>query len=387
MNFARALALRVQTAWGRLPVGLRFGLEGWALWRLPLLVVLTVAAGTVPQAPGTTGMPPLDGPSWLWPWHRWDSGWYTRIIQDGYYYLVASPGDMSRQSSIQFFPLYPLLSRGVMVLGVPMTVATMIVSHVATVLALWGLYRLTEEKLGAGAARHAPFALLVFPTAIFLSAAYTEATLIALAVWALTFFERRQALAAGVCVALAAVTRANGAVLVAALCAAAAWKRDWRMLAACVVLPGLTLGSFSLYQYVRFGDALAVLHARNAWGVWGQPPLQLLRDYAVSTVNGGHGLEGWLDCLAPFWLLGMAIPTFRRLGPAHGLFVLGTLGPTLLSGQLWGLSRIALCAVPVYVLMGDWADKKPRLAAAFAAVSAGVLALEGFRFVNGYWTG
>ncbi len=51
-------------------------------------------------------LPYLDGPIWLDGWSEGDSGWYYGIATYGYFY---NPG---QQSSIAFFPSYPLTVRG-----------------------------------------------------------------------------------------------------------------------------------------------------------------------------------------------------------------------------------------------------------------------------------
>jgi hypothetical protein len=57
--------------------------------------------------PGNQVIPPFRGWRWLQGWAQWDSGWYSAIAQGGYGYI---PG---RQSTIAFFPAYPLLMRAV----------------------------------------------------------------------------------------------------------------------------------------------------------------------------------------------------------------------------------------------------------------------------------
>ena len=45
-------------------------------------------------------------PGWLAGWCQGDGGWYLRIAESGYFY---TPG---RQSSVAFFPVFPMLLRG-----------------------------------------------------------------------------------------------------------------------------------------------------------------------------------------------------------------------------------------------------------------------------------
>jgi hypothetical protein len=363
------------------PVGLKEAVLAFITWRLPLILLLTFTRDNLPPGPGATGMPALPN-SALAAWHRWDSGWYVRIVRDGYAFI--SPETNPCQSSIAFFPLFPMLTRGLMKLGVPMMVGNVMIANVSTLIGLWGLGTLARRFVGIDGGRRAMVALLVFPTTIFLSAAYTEPLFIALAVWGLEFFERRRPLPTALCTAAAALTRANGAVLAASICVAALAKRQWSMLAFTVAFTAATLGSFCYYQHVTFGDALAFIHARKCWGVVGQHPIDLLEAY-ISATRSGHQLEPWLDCLSALWLAVICLPAFRRLGVVYGCVVLGTLLAVVQSGQLWGMSRIATCALPGYILLARWTAGSRRVRVALAAIGMSILAIEGYRFVNGYW--
>ncbi len=69
-----------------------------------LFVVSAVGSIWLPD-PGSHVIPPFDGWRWLHGWAQWDSGWYSAIAGGGYGYI---PG---RQSTIAFFPAYPLAIR------------------------------------------------------------------------------------------------------------------------------------------------------------------------------------------------------------------------------------------------------------------------------------
>src|SRR5688572_21520650 len=53
---------------------------------------------------------------------NWDGGWYAQIAQSGYWY---HPG---AQSPVAFFPLYPLLIRGLTQAGVNLAMAATAIS-------------------------------------------------------------------------------------------------------------------------------------------------------------------------------------------------------------------------------------------------------------------
>ena len=378
----QSLCSMATLVWGSVPLGLREALVVYFTWRVPLILLLTFAQGNLPPGPAahSSALEGLDSP--LIAWHRWDSGWYVWIIRHGYGFI--RPGSGNCQSSIAFFPLFPMLSRGLSRLGVPILLADVLIANVATVFALWGLWGLARRFVpGEDGPRRALIALLVFPTSIFLSAAYTESLLLAFGTWAVLFFERRRALPCALCAGAAAIARANGILLVASLCVAAALRRQWMVLGLVTICAGATLGGFCYYQRVRFGDPLAFLHARECWGVVTSHPAEALRSYVDGAV-GGHQFEPWLDVLTAAWLVVASVPIFARLGVVYGLFTLGTVMATVQSGQLWGMARIGMCAFPVYILLAQW-TRRPRVALVLAFTGLSLLSMEGYRFVNGYW--
>src|SRR5512132_3848928 len=113
----------------------------------------------------------------LAPLARWDSVWYLTIADSGY------GGSTARAA---FFPLYPLLVRGVgTVLGGShgaLLVAAYLVSLAAFLGALTLLYRLTELELGCRLAQPTLLLLAVFPAAVYFGAPYSESLFLLLAV-------------------------------------------------------------------------------------------------------------------------------------------------------------------------------------------------------------
>ncbi|HEX5909422.1 MAG TPA: mannosyltransferase family protein, partial [Thermoleophilaceae bacterium] len=114
------------------------------------------------------------------PLARWDSVWYLSIANLGY------GGDDSPRTA--FFPLFPLLSRGVGELGGGSEAAVLVGSYVVALaalgVALYLLHRLTELELGRAAAGPAVLLLCAFPASVFLGAPYSESLFLAASVGA-----------------------------------------------------------------------------------------------------------------------------------------------------------------------------------------------------------
>lgn len=149
-------------------------------------------------------------------WERWDACWYARLATFGY----------ANDGSTAFFPLFPALERLVALNSPHVALAGMIVNLVAAVLALWGIYRLAIQDVGGAVARRTMILLATFPTAFFLLAPFSEATFLALAVWAIERARRGRWTAAAALAALIGLSRPVGGTLALPL-AWLAWRR-WR---------------------------------------------------------------------------------------------------------------------------------------------------------------
>jgi hypothetical protein len=180
--------------------------------RLGLFLVGLLSTALVPSRD------PVDVPGWpatqpseSWhhvftAWERHDALWFLRISAFGY---------RTDDASAAFFPLYPVLSRGVAnLLGNNWLLGAYIVSNVALVVGLTVLYRLTALEFSDRTARRTVLYLAVFPTAFFLYAPYTESLFLALSIGCLYAARRSAWLLAGYLGAMAALTRSTGLLLV-----------------------------------------------------------------------------------------------------------------------------------------------------------------------------
>src|SRR5689334_14988290 len=115
---------------------------------------------------------------------RWDAQWYAGIARSGYGHTVLHP-DGRHLSDYAFFPLLPLLERGVgAVSGLAYVDAGLVVAWVCTALAAWGIYAVGERVVDACTGVVLAVLWAAVPIAIVTSMAYSEALFTALAAWA-----------------------------------------------------------------------------------------------------------------------------------------------------------------------------------------------------------
>ncbi|MBE9006387.1 hypothetical protein IQ259_15285 [Fortiea sp. LEGE XX443] len=241
----------------------------WLVSRLVIIVAMQVIAPllyTSPVHPYWQPPYPLDysadfmpKPSWEL-FSHWDGKWYRKIAVAGYDY--ANDG---HQHSIAFYPLFPLIIRGVMMFGLPFEVAGTVVNNLTFLGALLLLYYWAEERHGTNVARWATAVMAWCPFSLYGTVIYTEGLFLFLTTAALRAFDNRQYFWAAVCGALASATRATGITLLPTFIFVA-W-RERRPLLAYVAGLSVALGllSFSLYCAISFKDPLAFVHAQKAW--------------------------------------------------------------------------------------------------------------------------
>ncbi|MEA2507808.1 MAG: hypothetical protein QOH48_2426 [Actinomycetota bacterium] len=144
-------------------------------------------------------------------WLKWDAVAFLRIALHGY------TSALTEQHPTAFFPLLPLLLRGLIAVGVTGAGAGLLLSAIGSFIAFWYLYRLAETELGPRCGRLTVLYLALFPSSVFLVAGYTEALFLAGAV--ASFYYARQGSWAKVPLpaAVAAASRSSGVFLLAAL--------------------------------------------------------------------------------------------------------------------------------------------------------------------------
>ena len=105
-----------------------------------------------------------------------DAGWYQSIAAHGY-------GALPR-SAIRFFPLLPLLDRGLSdVTPLTVGIASLLITNVASLLVAIGIYALVRAEFGDRAlARRTVWLMMLAPPAFVFVMGYSESVLVLLAV-------------------------------------------------------------------------------------------------------------------------------------------------------------------------------------------------------------
>jgi hypothetical protein len=295
-------------------------------------------------------------------WGRWDSAWFVRVAEQGYVH--------GWPQNPAFFPLYPILIRAGQLLWPhvsPYTVAT-VVSWLSDVPLFYALHQLVRMDFSRKMARGTLRQLALYPTAFFLSVAYSEALFMALVVGAFYCARRQQWLWSGLWALLAALTRNEGVFLVIPLGVEWWLQHGPRWHWSLVGLGGGPAGLLAYMAYLqRIGKgALDFMHAEAlGWDRRTVPPWEGLRAALGALKHNFHLVSlaftyTFIDLASAVMLLGAVVVMYTlRYRWSYilwaAIMVLIPLS-SVVSGfysPLRSTARLILPAFPLYILLAD----------------------------------
>jgi hypothetical protein len=392
-------------------------LVAWrAMWTSRLVVfasgVLAVLA--FGRAPDTQGFDPANltapfgyfGNLLAAPFARWDSVWYLAIAQGGYAH---------QQSKTAFFPLYPLITRGLGVIIDSNLIAGVLVSLICFGVALALLYELVSTELDQEIARATVMLIAFCPMSYFFSAVYSESLYLALSVGCILSARRGHWAVAGLLGGLGAASRNSGIMLMVPVVllflygpradGGAGWLRaGWRRLLpryrltwqiAWALLIPAGFAAYIGWLALKYGEGLAPFHAQQVWfrhfagpfgGVWtgavaawdglrqllhGPPPPVYFAQAGGNalTVAGQNLMLFAFLALAAVALLG----AFRMLPVAYGGYCLASLALPLsypvTPQPLASLPRYEVVLFPLFVWGARFITARRITTEAIAAVA------------------
>ena len=325
-------------------------------------------------------------------WTRWDVRHFLEIAEFGYTDARTDP------HATAFFPLWPLMIRGLAATGMSLSLAAMLLAAAASVVAVAYLYRLADEELGHGAGRRASLYLLFFPSAVFLVAGYSESLFLAGAIGAFYYARHNRWLASGMCAAVAMGARAAGVFLLCGLLLEFVRQRDFsavtlrRGLAAAAVAL-LPLVAFAAYLWQVRGDPLYFFtDQRLGWGRELSGPVEALRaTWDATRVDAGEGsltnfVVGWrveiaavaIGFLAVLWAL-----IKREWGYAG---FMGALLVFLVTSTMYlSVPRMLLSMFPIVLFLAEWTGRDTRRHETVLLVFAAIAMLGVVAFTRQAW--
>jgi Mannosyltransferase (PIG-V) len=326
---------------------------------------------SLPAKPGHTA------PSAGWAlFAQWDARFYEQIATAGYEYIADG-----NYHSLAFFPLFPLMTKAVMAVGIPFSPAGVVVNSLAFLAALWHLHAWAGELYGPREANWAAAVMALFPYSLFGTVTYTEGTFLLATTAALRSFDAGRYAFAGTWGALATLTRSPGCMLVPAMLGAWLWEKRPRAAAVAGLASGAGLFAFMVFCAVRFESPLAFVDAQKGWAkdaiYWPDVIETIVRKRGVafdSLLRAGLFVGA---AVALWW----SRARLSKSALLYGAFSLGL----FLIVNVQSIGRFIFAVAPVSLALGLILARRPRAGFGFLGVSAVVLLAFSVRWALGYW--
>jgi hypothetical protein len=302
-----------------------------------------------------------------------DAGWYQTIAAHGY-------GGLPR-SAIRFFPLLPLLDRGLSdITLLTVGITSLVITNAASLLLGIGIYVLVRSEFqDTVVARRAVWLIMLAPPAFVFVMGYSEALLVLLAVAFFVNVRRGNWWWAGLFGYLAGTARPIGCLL--AVPAVIEVIRSWRTgrwpgkvvaIVASVAGTVTYLGWVSAMYGAGFLEPLKIQQQQAHHGALADPLSTMY--HALANVVHGHHVG---DALHVPWI-GVAailiVVAFWRLPVSYGAFALCVVVVALSGSNLDSFERYALSAFPL-VMAGATLIRSPRVATVTYVLCAAAMAL------------
>jgi hypothetical protein len=359
-----------------------------------LFVAVWIAVASLPLNPKLDGAwrgfpeaPMLDG------WARWDSGWYRDIAERGYSF---TPG---KQSSVAFFPGFPLAMRGLgaLLTGGNVLLAGILLSLLAGAAATLLFFAWVRERLDAETARVATLGLILYPFAYYFGAVYSDAFFLMLAIAAFVALEKDRPVLAGALGALASGTRLVGVAVAVGLAVRAFERRDFRLKSLAprdfgVLIAPAGLIAYVIYLAIGFGHPFAFTETTAAPG-WDLAPsprvwlkLEALEILTSSNPLSFKASRIWLQLGLSLTALALLPAVKRAFGWGYFAYTLVAVGlPFIGTKDFIGMGRYLLAAFPLFAIVGIILAKRTnRRLRLLIAVPSGAL-LVAFSIAYGLW--
>jgi len=331
----------------------------------------------------------------------YDGPQYLNIAYSGYLKMADEDSKI-----YAFFPLYPLLIKIVsFVTNGNYTIAGLLISFLSHLFGIVFFYKLVLLDRNEDEAINSVKYSLIFPTAIFFMAVYTEALFFLLTILAFYLARERRWWLTGLLGLLAATTRPPGIlILIPLLVEYYQYLRELRLrnffdflkktkvnFLSFLLIPAGILGYFS-YIYALTGDFFFYFKALSYWGKDKMSVFNIFATIYDRLANfNGLPLHSFhyskIDTVFTLFFLGLLIFSVKKIRFSYWIYALILLVLPLSSGQTMSLARYLSVIFPNFIILGILGSKKESWD--FLITLSFILFLSFFSlsFVNWYWVG
>ncbi len=305
-----------------------------------------------------------------------------------------------------FFPLYPaLISIFSFYTGRDYTIAGLLISFFAHLAGTLIFYRLVRLDWDSKTAFESVKFFLIYPTAFFFLAVYTESLFFLLSVTMFYFLRKRKWWFAFIVAFLGGICRPNGILLAIPFVIEYLMFfrefgfKDWKIFLKknyrTLITPiGAPLGTFAYFLFLFFitGNFFAYFEALEWWGRDSISPvnfIHLLSDrfyrFWDLPLHGFHNSK--IDFLFGLIFLLSLIACYSKIRVSYFFYSLAIILLPQLSGQTMSLTRYLSVSFPHFILLGILSRKKPLIGWLISLISILFLSIFALQSFNWYWVG
>ncbi|HTT28187.1 MAG TPA: mannosyltransferase family protein [Solirubrobacteraceae bacterium] len=312
---------------------------------------------------------------------QWDGLWYRMLADHGYPTHV-----MHVQSTLGFFPLYPLVVWAVSHAFVApiahyrilsTTIAGVIVSGIGGVITTVLVQRLAAGWWGERTGRKAVLIFCLFPGSVVFSMVYAEGVMLALVAGCILALQKRRWVLAGALAAFATATEPEAIVLVVVCVVSALLELRRRGLTnpealKSLVAPALSVvgvGAFGAFLWIWTGSPFASLIAqRDGWSektnvfALGDLANALRREVSFSHFNHPtinlNLVVGLIGAVALIVMLVLVVRNYREMSAEAIVWTFGISWLALTSEYTPPMPRLVITAFPAVIVLARYVHGK-----------------------------
>jgi hypothetical protein len=353
-------------------------LPPWIVARVLVGVAYVVVAAAADEMTRSGSTPKLDQ-------HllAWDGDWYDAIADRGYGPLPAE--------AVRFFPLFPLLGRGVgfLLLG-NQGLGLVVVANLAALVAGMLIHRLALEETGeADLARRAAWFLALFPGAFVLVWGYAEGLLLVALIGAFLALRRQSWWWVAGLGLLAGLARPLGVVLVIPVLWEVVRSREgivrgaWVPRVAAVVGAPLGIAAYLSSTWAGGDGFFSPFTEQSPYRGAVTEPVSRLVD-AVGDLVGASRVGDAVHPPMALLMIVLTVVVIRRWPTRYALYTVPVVLISLSAESFNSLERYGLNAFPLVLALATVTRHRDLERGALVLGGAGVVALSALAWIGNY---
>lgn len=310
---------------------------------------------------------------------QWDGGHYLTIAKFGY----------QNSSDFAFFPLYPLAIKALSGVIGNQIFWGIFISNISFFIFLLLIFKTLSKKYSKKIGFNVYITYLLFPTAFFTTAYYSESLFLLLAFASIYAIDNKKYFLSSMLINLSSLTRMVGSLLIVSFfykyftSYSGRIHVDRKIIYPILSVYGITLYAF--YLFINAGNPLQFSSVQTLWGREVVDPISTILSYVWTFLFELKNPIDYLDFLLTVSFLVILIWGIHKISPQLWIFsILSILIPAS-SGTLTSMPRYLLSSIGAFIIIGIYLEEKPFLKKPFWAICLILQIILYVRFLNGYW--